>query len=380
MKLLEKILVALDFSNSSENVLANAIEMAKIFDSTIIPIHILPDNISNDKVRESLQETTVTKLQEVEKQISDEGVSVKKSLLMTGTPYKAITRAALDTGANLILMGSGETKKSDSFRLGTTAQRVIHRSEKPVFIIKEGVLLNVHHILCPVDFSPTSKRALNNAITMARRFKSELTILAVCEPEGSNWFFSEKEQEREIEHQYSMHKKDLDSFLKDFNLRDLNWTKEIPKGNPSEEILSSISRKMIDLLVIGTAGRTGINRMLMGSVTEKVVREVPCSFLTLKSQDVISLQLETDMRDIQELHETAMKLIDDGFYDQAIGHLEACLSISAIHVPAHRGLAKAYEKLGEQEKANKYRANVRDILDQMWNQKIEDEVRKLRRK
>ncbi len=378
MKLLENILVAYDFGKSSQNVLASAIELAKIFQSTIIPIHVLPDDIMNEKVRSLLQETAMDKLQEAANRIEGEGVAVKKPLLMVGIPYEAITRAAIDMNANLILVGSGETQKGDTFRLGTTAERIIQRSEKPVFVIKEGVLLNVHHILCPVDFSEASKRALKNAITMSRRFKSELTILSVCEVSKSPWFLSEKDLESENDNRCEQHKKDFEAFLKEFNLSDINWTKEAPKGNPSEEILSTISRKMIDLLIMGTSGRTGLNRMFMGSVTEKVIREVPCSFLTLKSEDVISLQVETHIKDIEQLHKTAMELIADGFYEEAIGHLKACLTINDMHVPAYHGLAKVYEKLNQPMRAKMYKMNAKDIMDKIWYQKIEEEVRKLR--
>jgi len=378
MKLLDKILVALDFSESSQNVILSAIELAKIFDSTIVPVHILPGDIVNKKVKSMLNQMALEKLKETESLIEKEGLAFEKSLLMVGVPHEAIVRAAVDINANLILLGSGETQTGDTFRLGITAERVIQKSQKPVFVIKEDVLLNVHHILCPIDFSDASKRALKNAITMARRFKSELTILAVCELPSLHWFTSDQYHEKENEVRYELHKEEFDSFLKEFNLNEVNWTKEIPKGNPPEEILSTISRKMIDLLIMGTAGRTGINRVLMGSVTEKVVREVPCSFLTLKSEDAISLQLEAHIRDIEKLHSTGMKLIEDGFYEEAIDQLKACLNINDMHVPAYKGLATVYEKLGQPEKARMYRKNAKDIMDKLWDRKIEEEVRRLR--
>jgi nucleotide-binding universal stress UspA family protein len=378
MKFLEKILVAQDFGKSSDNVVMSAIELAKIFQSSIVLIHILPDDIVNEKARNMLNDTALAKLRDTRSLIKNEGVKSESSLLMVGNPHETIVRAAVEVNANLILVGSGETQKGDSFRLGTTAERIIQKSEKPIFVIKENVLLNVHHILCPVDFSDASKRALQNAITIARKFKSELTILAVCELQESTWFSSENIKEKENKLRYKLHKEELDSFLKGFNLRDLNWTKEVSRGKPSEEILSTISRKMIDLLIMGTAGRTGVNRMFMGSVTEKVIREVPCSFLTLKSEDAVSVQLEAHIRDIEELHSAAMELIEDGFYVEAIDQLRACLSINDMYVPAHKGLAKVYDRLNQSEKAEVYRNHARDIMDRVWYQKIEKEVRKLR--
>ncbi|WP_422081599.1 universal stress protein [Ulvibacterium sp.] len=378
MKLLEKILLAQDFSKSSQNLVHSAIELAKIFESKIVPIHVLPDDIVNKKVKALLNETAMTKLEETVQRIENEGVDVDNPLLAFGSPHEAIVRAAVDINANVILTGSGESKKGDTFQLGTTTERIIQKSEKPVFVIKEGILLNVRHILCPVDFSESSKRALKNAMTMARRFKSELTILAVCELQGSTWFTSEKDKEQENELRYTLHQEEFDSFLNGFDLTNLNWTKETPKGNPAKEILSAISKKMIDLLIMGTAGRTGLNRMIMGSVTEKVVREVPCSFLTLKSEDVISLQLETHIKDIEKLHSTGLQLMEDGFHEEAIGQFKACLSINDMHVPAYKGLAKVYEKLDQPERARMYRRNAKEIMDKIWYQKIEEEVRKLR--
>lgn len=378
MKLLENILLAQDFSKSSKNVLETAIELAKVFQSKIIPIHVFPDDIMNEKVESLLKETAMTKLEETTEKIKNGGVDVGKPILEFGSPSDGIVRAAVRVNANLILTGSGEHHKGDRFQLGITTERIIQKSEKPVLVVKEGLPLNVQHILCPVDFSEASKRALKNAITMAHRFRAELTILGVCELQGLTWFTSEKDREEENDTRCNQHKVKFDEFLKGFNLSGLNWTKETPKGNPAEEILSTISRKMVDLLVMGTTGRSGLNRLIMGSITEKVVREVPCSFLTLKSEDVITLQLETNIRDIENLYNTAVQLIEDGFYQEAIDQFKACLGINNMHVPAYFGIAKAYEKLNEPEKAKVYRDNGREIKEKIWYAKIEEEVRKLR--
>lgn len=378
MKLLEKILLAQDFGKSSENVVETAIELAKIFHAKIIPIHVLPDDIVNEKVKLLLNEAATTKLEETAERIKSEGVDVGQPMLEFGSPHDSIVQAAVGANVNLVLIGSGENLKGEKFQLGTTSERIIQKSEKPVYVVKEGIPLNVQRILCPVDFSETSKRALKNAITMARRFKAELIVLSVCELQGSTWFTSEKDREEENENRCAQHKVKFDKFLEDFNFSGLDWSKEIRKGNPAEEILSTISEKMVDLLVMGTLGRTGLGRLIIGSVTEKVVREVPCSFLTLKSEDVIALQLETNIREIEKHFNTAMQLMEDGFYEEAIGQLKVCLSINNMHVPAYFGLAKVYEKMNDPGKAKFYRESGREIMDKIWYAKIEDEVRKLR--
>jgi universal stress protein E len=379
MKLIDKVLLAHDFSKSAENVLATGVEIAKIFHSELVPIHVLPDDVVNEKVKSLLNETATGKLQETITHFKNEGVKAGAPILTYGTPHKVITETAVDEDASLILIGSGETQKGAKFLLGTTAERIIQQSEKPVFVVKENVPLNVQHILCPVDFSETSKRALKNAITMAYRFKSELTILSVCELQGSAWFGSSEDRASENDKRYADHKVKFDNFLADFNLSGLKWNKENRRGKPAEEILSAVSEKMIDLLVMGTTGKTNLSRLFIGSVTEKVIREVPCSFLTLKSEDIITLQLGTSIRDMENHYNTARQLTEDGFFEQAIEQFKLCLSINNMHVPSYYGIAKAYEKLNDMKRAEVYKKNGKEIMDRIWDQKIEDEVRKLKR-
>ena len=377
MKLIEKILLAQDFSKPSKNVVATAIQLAKIFESRIVIIHVLPDDIVNEKVKSLLYESAMEKLNETVDWAKSEGVKAESPVLEFGSPHDRIVRAAMDANANLILIGSGETLKGEKFLLGTTAERIIQKSEKPVFVVKEGVPLNVRHILCPVDFSATSKRALKNAITMAHRFKAELTVLSVCELQGSTWFILEKSREEENDSRIAEHKARFDQFLQDFNFAGLNWTKEIRIGKPAEKILSAISGKTVDLLVMGTSGKTGLNRLVIGSVAEKVVREVPCSFLTMKSEDIVTLQLEKNIRDIENHYNTALELMEDGFYEESISQFKLCLSINGMHVPSYYGISRVYEKLKDFEKAKIYRQGGQEILNRIWDRKIEQEARKL---
>ncbi len=378
MKLLETILMAHDFSASSKNMEETAIEMAKVFNSKIIPIHMLPDDIVNENVRDYMIKIAKEKLKSTAERLKEAGVEVGSPMLKHGPPHDGIVKASILANANLILTGSGESLQGGSVHLGTTTERIIQKSEKPVFVAKAGVPLNVHHILCPVDFSKASERALKNAITITRRFRAELTILGVCEVQDLAWVTSKKVLEEENQIRLTQHKEKFDAFLKKFNLSDLNWIKETPKGNPVAEIRNTISRKMIDLLIMGTVGRTGLNRLLMGSVTEKVIREVPCSFMTLKSEDVINLQLDTDIKDLENLDRIAMQLIKDGFFEEAIAQFKLCLNINNMHVPAYFGISKVYEKLNNPKKAEKYRKWGLEIKEKMWYAKVEEEVRKFR--
>ncbi|NND04839.1 MAG: universal stress protein [Saprospiraceae bacterium] len=378
MKLLERILLAEDFTESSKNVVTSAIELAKIFKAQLIPMHVLPEEITDKKVTSLLEDAALKKLNETRDRINEEGVESGDPIIEFGSPYDSIVKASIALNANLVIVGSGENKSNKKFKLGTTSERIIQKSEKPVYVVKEDVPLNVQHILCPVDFSTTSKQALTNAITMAHRFKAELTILSVCEDAGSDWFYSYKEKKDVMSKRCEGYKKKFDRFLQGFNLAGLSWHKEFRFGIAADEILKTISGNIVDLLVMGTVGRTGISRVIIGSVTEKVVREVPCSFLMIKAEDVINLQLESDVSDLESHYNIGMQLMDDGFFSEAINQFKLCLNLNSMHVPAYFGIAKVYKTMGKEDMSKIYRDRGKDILDRIWNKKIEQEVRKLR--
>jgi nucleotide-binding universal stress UspA family protein len=378
MTILDKILFAQDFASTSKQLESVGASLASSFKSTIVPMHVLPNDIVNPKVKDLLDDTAKSRLEATAQVLRDSGVKVEAPIIKYGIPYDQIVMAASSVNANMILVGSGETNAGEKFKLGTTTERIIQRSEKPVMVIKENSALSVSKILCPVDFSSPSERALKNALIFARRFNAELIILSVSETTTSSWFSSKEDLEKENKERLKAHTKDFEAFLNKVNLEGVNWSREERSGNPAQEILNTISDKNIDLLIMGTSGRSGLNRLIVGSVTEKVIREVPCSFLTLKSQDVISLQLETDIKDFEALYEAGQQLEKDGLYEAAIEQYKASLGINTMHVPAYRAIAKLFDKIGEPEKASLYRKSANEIKERIWYSKIEEEARKHR--
>jgi nucleotide-binding universal stress UspA family protein len=378
MKLLEKILWADDFSAVSKDVESMAKKISSLFDSTIIPMHVLPDDILDDNLRAHARKKVEEKLEAKVSRLRSEGIDVKDYLINFGSPYEGIVKAAIDTNANIILVGAGNIPKSSKSRLGLTTFRIIQRSEKPVLVIAPGKSLDIKRILCPVDFSSASERALRNAMTISRKFNAQLTVLGVCQADTPHWLYTPKDREEERQLRLKQHEKSFNTFLENFNLDDLDWQKLSTEGKPADEITRIIEEQDTDLLIMGTAGRTGLERYFVGSVTEKVIRDVPTSFLTLKSEDVINLKIDTDITDLDTLYKTAVELSENGYYEEAVMHFKDCLSISSMHIPAYFGIADVYEKLKNKEKAEQYRKRGQEIKERMWYAKVEDEVRKLR--
>ncbi len=64
------------------------------------------------------------------------------------------------------------------------------------------------------------------------------------------------------------------------------WSKEVRSGVPHEEIVAAAEKHQANLIVMGSTGRTGLLRLLMGGVTRRVIQHLPCSLLTVKQEDL----------------------------------------------------------------------------------------------
>ena len=380
MKLLKNLLLATDFSKSSDYVLENAIDLAKIFQSKITLIYVLPNNIENEKAKQLLKEFSIKQLDLINDKIKQEGVKVSKPILEYGDFSDKIIQTAEKVHANMIIIGAGEKLKDNVFILGSNAEKIIKKSSKPVFVVKSGKQLSINKILCPVDFSAQSNRALKNAITMAHRFKAELVIFTVYEV---SYLYSIRHKinlEKQIENIRKEHQKEFDIFLENFNFTGLDVTKELEQGVPAIEILKAIEKHNADLLIIGTTGKSGMSKILMGSVTEKVIRKIPSSFITIKNENIIKLELESKIRDIENHYKIAQQLLEDGLFEESINEFKTCLNISFMHLPSLKALVNTYKKLGDTTNEKKYRDMKNQVIEKMYNEKIEAEIRKFKGK
>lgn len=139
-------------------------------------------------------------------------------------------------------------------------------------------------ILTAIDFSENSDCAFDYALTLATQFNAELTIIHVInEPVDLRGFYvphiSFEQLEKEIEESaIKMMENFCSSKLGTFS----NYKTAIVTGIPHDEITSTAAKIEASLIVLGTHGRTGLDRILFGSTAEQVVRSASCPVLTVR--------------------------------------------------------------------------------------------------
>jgi len=147
-------------------------------------------------------------------------------------------------------------------------------------------MATMERILLATDFSENSKWALTYALSFAKQYNAKLFILHVIQqPSYPLGMYAEisfdamDKFNRNVSEVTAQEMKDLsESELKDFQ----NFEAIIVNGIPFLEIIRTAREKEVDLIVVGTHGRTGLDHVLFGSTAEKVVRKAPCPVLSVR--------------------------------------------------------------------------------------------------
>lgn len=161
-------------------------------------------------------------------------------------------------------------------------------------------------------------------------------------------------------------KEEFDTFLKNFHINKHLHQVKIEQGEPEEEILNEIRKHGIDLLIMGTTGKTGLSKILLGSVTEKVTREVPCNFIVTNEAELSGEVFESNLKTIESLVAAARNHFKNDETDKAIEKYMHVLNHHPDSVPALVGLVECYKKTGNQQKANLYKGYARKVIDRIW--------------
>ncbi|MFH5801099.1 universal stress protein [Haladaptatus sp. CMAA 1911] len=279
------ILIPTDGNEATKPAIEHGLRIAANRDATVHALYVVDiPPVGGERAEESL-EPLVSKLEAEGKeatgniavQAHDKGLDVKKTV-KRGIPFQAILDYTDAHDIECIAMGTGERDNPKSYFLGSTARKITRLSRVPVLTVrasKDQVSVDYRSILLPVDGTQGSQRAIETCTRLASDFDAIVHILYVIDSRiaraGSLVDLMEMQGEQACY--------DAASRMK---IVGVDSTDELLHGRPAEQILSYADNHDIGCIVIGTHGRTGIDRFVMGSVAEKVVRRAPMPVLTVR--------------------------------------------------------------------------------------------------
>ncbi|HEX7185644.1 MAG TPA: universal stress protein [Thermoanaerobaculia bacterium] len=203
------------------------------------------------------------------------GFSLDQVLLVLGSAHREIVELARGVQADLILVGAAESTRG---LLGSTADRVIRKAACPVFAVRTEAPFPPYRVEIPVDLSPISAHALRRGLDLLVQIgvphtESEaLFVLNPFEIGGSFTFTPEQIQRFAGE--------ELSRFVAGNTHEGARpRSTRVRIGYPQEEILATLAERGADLAVLGTHGRSGFERLMLGSVAAGVLRSARCNLL-----------------------------------------------------------------------------------------------------
>jgi nucleotide-binding universal stress UspA family protein len=147
--------------------------------------------------------------------------------------------------------------------------------------------MTIRRIFVPIDFSDSSKRALNYAIDLGGVLGADLTVLYVAEPiyfaTPGDLYGTSANLGMLLEEQRRSARQELSKLAARLEKRGVRVKTVLGTGVPHEVIVETAKARKADLIVMATHGRGGLTHLLMGSVSEKVVRSATCPVLTMRA-------------------------------------------------------------------------------------------------
>lgn len=297
-----QVVVGFDFSKQATRALELSLDLAHrsrcgVEIAVAVPGHLDGTVLSADvDPMERVQDGSGEAVRNVAKRIDDviagfphDGVPVD-TLVRWGKPAREILDIARRHPSSLIVVGATGLGAWGQVFIGSTSRRLVHESPCPVMVVREELPWPPRQLLCAVDFSPPSLVALEWAAMLARAFDAPLIALHVVETVPRLWLevsgvmYEESFQAAE-EREFGVRANQLREICAHPAFDGVRLEPKVVSGQPEQCILDAVAHAEVDLVCMGSVGRSGMEGIFVGNTAERLLRVLRCSMLTVKAPD-----------------------------------------------------------------------------------------------
>lgn len=277
-----KILVAYDGSASAKNALAIAADIAKKDKSWIKVLAVVPDYqgdlelIGVSNIKETIEGPGQKLLAEAKQLAEGHGVHVFTNLEQ-GEPYERIVRVAAEEKCDLIVMGRSGLSHLERTLMGGVTARVIGHTDRNVLIVPEDARLDWNRVLVATDGSKNSAAAVRHAVAVAKEHGAVLAAVSVVHADEEMIALAPEH----IQYLADQSRTILQEVTDLCSAEGVAVETFVREGEPHEQITGVAREIGASLVVMGTHGRKGLSRLLMGSVTERTIGYAECPVLII---------------------------------------------------------------------------------------------------
>ena len=267
---MEKLLIATDGSVFSKSAVREAVNLAKICSGKLYVVSVVKTNLEYESIVPQIVEKEEEKmrqhLESVKDRASKEGVDCEIISHRSEEPYQDIVDEAEKNQADMVIMGTHGRTGLKRLMMGSVTAKVIGHATCNVLVVPLDAKIKCGNILVATDGSKYSEAAASEAIGIAKRCGGSLTVISVASSDAE--ILSAEDYVKEVSELAEKEGIKTDGLA--------------VKGIPYKAIVDASKRKRADLIVVGSHGRTGLERLLMGSVTERVIGHSESAVLVVR--------------------------------------------------------------------------------------------------
>jgi nucleotide-binding universal stress UspA family protein len=278
-----KILVAVDSSESSRNALHQAFKLANEEKCWITVTSVVPpyegeiEILGVKDIRAALRKPCEDALAEVEKIAKTERMLVK-TVCEEGEVHERIVDLADAENCDVIVMGRRGLRRIERALIGSVTARVIGHTQRDVLVVPKGAPVGWKKIVLATDGSRHSAAATERALSFAKAYGGELRVVSVVDVPTE--FYAEAP--KAVEDLVKKAKGFVADVKKQADAAGVKAETFVGEAEAHEAIANLAKEQNADMIIIGSHGRTGLRRLLMGSVAEKVIGYAPCPVLVVR--------------------------------------------------------------------------------------------------
>lgn len=281
---IRNIVVGVDMTRGGDPVLGPAAELARHTGAALHVVHgyMLSDPLLDAYARAGyLGEQTLTQFGEniqaaLEAQVAEVlpyGVASVRAV--AGSPATAMLELADEVSADLIVVGSTRHDRLPLSLLGSSCRAVIRRSELPVLVMRPDIPGVPRRILVATDLSPLARAAYEEALAIAGDSAAvEMRCVLVISDALLMLPLEQRLLDRVAE-------EELEEFTRGLTIGGRHIERVVRRGDPATEIAAEARDWSADMIALGSHGRHGMERFLIGSVAESTLKNAPCNVLVV---------------------------------------------------------------------------------------------------
>jgi nucleotide-binding universal stress UspA family protein len=284
---MKRILVATDFSARSDRAIRRAVLLAKKFEATLHFVHVVDDDRPRRIVTPEVDSATMVLNEQARSLREFDGVNCTAAVAL-GALADEIVRATQEAAADIAIVGAHRHRAFQDVFIGTTAERTIRASRRPL-LVANGIPANFYrHVLAAVDLSECSADVLLAIQGLGLDRHSTVSVLHVFEAPATKHMSlasaSKEDIGRYVADETAKADRRLESFLQQAKAFPVRRLVKLRETTTSEVICATAASVAADLIVVGTHGHTGITKFMLGSVAQGVLHVADQDVLTIPAR------------------------------------------------------------------------------------------------